>query len=260
MIVKRLILIAAASTWALPGLPAGQAVLSGTPPGESQGRFDEYVIRIPEQTLSPWRGEPGAADEGRRLEDYLKVLVWGRDGVHAAEAEGRSITVESGGIVVVRDTPENAERVRREINPSLQSMVRRHTARQGVVAQTGPNTWVSDPSARIGPIRVVGRDALPAGGPGTVTAPGATSTTARRTLRQDDEMTFRGLRLTLLDVVYDTDNNRLQAAIKAEMPPTTSELEIYENRSATFEGFRIRVLQATATPQQQVTVEVTDER
>jgi hypothetical protein len=229
--------------------------------------LEEATFEIPLQTVNGWyeRGDPER--EARHLEEYLKALIWGTDiaAREAAVADGRAITVDvDGGLVTLRETPENIDRIGNELDPGLEPMLRRRILARG---------YESDQAAtNISSLPVDAGSGLISRRPRTNenSQTGRGSATIRRTMRYDDSATFFGdLRLTLLDV-YTDDNSavttnedgeetiRRTALFDAVSPRSSSEFQIVERRSLIYENYRIRLVEADLDPEQRVVIEVTD--
>jgi hypothetical protein len=216
-------------------------------------------IDIPSQTVDGWyeRGDPQR--EARELAYYLQTLVWGADGAAQAQAEGKSIEVEMAtGQVLLREAPENVERIRREVNPSIQAVLRERTLQGGRSgSQVTAGTFSAPPNALPG-VRVIGAQTdQPAFGTGSSPGAGGTRTFS---LRLDDNRTVFGIHFTLIDVFQDADESSPSAVLLLESPDLSDEVTIRERRSINFEGMRIRLVEATISPQQEVNLEVIDLR
>jgi hypothetical protein len=220
-------------------------------PDEAESPYPLMSLGIPDQTVDGWyeRGDPER--EAEELEHYLQALIWGPGGEAEATAQGRRIEVELiAGVVIMRETPENLERVRKEVDPSLQTLLRRMELAEGPAGrQVSSDTMSSAPGALPG-IRVVGDDAPGQQQAAAGVAGRSLGSTASFTLRLDDSRTWRGLRVTLLDVFTDTDDDRLTTVLLLETTDSQDEIEIKERRSINFEDFRVRVVTAQEQPQE----------
>ncbi len=227
-------------------------------PDQAESPYPLMSLLIPDQTIDGWyeRGDPER--EAEELEHYLQALIWGPGGEAEARAQGRQIEVELvAGVVIMRETPENLERIRKEVDPSLQTLLRRMELAEGPAGrQVSSGTMTSTPGALPG-IRVTGNDA-----PGRQQAVAGVAgrsigSTASFTLRLDDSRTWRGLRVTLLDVFRETDDDRLSTVLLLETTDSQDEVEIKERRSINFEDFRVRVVTSQELPQQEAEIELT---
>lgn len=253
-------------TSALIGL-AMFSMLAATTATEEVLILEEATFEIPSQTIDGWyqRGEP--AREAEQLEAYLQVLIWGTDAgaVLRAEEQGRSITVDlNGGLVTVVDTSENVDRVGNELDPGLEPLFRQRILDRNNPSSSQAATGISSLPADAGSGLISRRPRTTEG-----SQTGRRSNTMYRTLRYDDSLTFRDLRLTLIDVYAGSDSGvtvdedgettvRLTAVFDATTPTARDEFEIVERRSLVFESYRIRVESAQLDPEQSARVEITD--
>jgi hypothetical protein len=249
-------------------LPSAAAPAVATPVPQGEGLIlEEATFEIPLQTVNGWyeRGDPER--EARHLEEYLKALIWGADiaAQEAAVAQGRQITVDlDGGLVTLRETPGNIDRIGNELDPGLEPMLRRRILARGYESDQAA-TNISSLPADAGSGLISRR---PRTNENAQTGRG--SATIRRQLRYDDSATFFGdLRLTLLDVYSDDSSAitvddegeetiRLSALFDAVTPRSSSEFTIVERRSIIYENYRIRLVEADIDPEQRVVIEVTD--
>lgn len=233
-------------------LPAGTSTVLSEPVPEVESPYPLLAISLPEQTLRNWEEQGDFEQQAARLQSYLRALIWGQDGEAAALAEGRLIRVDSvTGEVLVRESPENVERVRREINPGLAATLRERVLTGPSASQISTNTFSLPPDAGSELLR------RPTPRPPEPTAPDqSVVTSTRRTLSLDRTMTFRDLRITLIDVFVSADVNRPNVVLLAETPDNSQEFTIVERQSTTFENYRIRVTDADPEAQR-ATVEVT---
>ncbi|MBN1476757.1 hypothetical protein JXA47_08390 [Candidatus Sumerlaeota bacterium] len=248
--------------------PVATASSASSPEAEGGGLIlEEATFEIPLQTVNGWyeRGDPER--EARNLQEYLKALIWGADiaAQEAAMAQGRQITVDlDGGLVTLRETPENIDRIGNELDPGLQPMLRRRIlARDYESNQAATNISSLPVDAGSGLISRRPRTNESA-------QTGRGSATIRRQMRYDDSATFFGdLRLTLLDVYSDESSAvtvddegeetvRLTALFDAVTPRSSSEFTVVERRSTIYENYRIRLVEADVDPEQRVVIEVTD--
>jgi hypothetical protein len=265
-------LIATALALAASAALAATTTTTESAPAEFQppaSAFETVSVPIPNQTVSGWytRGNPDS--EAADLETFLRTLVWGNASAQAtAQAEGRSIEVDlSAAAVAVTDTQPNIERIMDTVDPGLDALPRRQILSQGQDTRRVSSGISSLPAdAGSGLISRRPRVATSSTGTGSSSA----SATARRTLRQDDEMAFHGLRITLVDVFEATAGSttgstgsigtetRTTAVLMLETQNGSTELEVQVRRSVNFENFRIRVIDAEGGSDRHVTLEVTD--
>jgi hypothetical protein len=256
MRIPSLLLFALTAT-ALAAAPAApeSIVADQASPAPSASPYPLVGVPIANSTIQAWydRGDPDR--EATDLQFYLRRLIWGANGEAQARAEGKSIDVDADtGQVLVRDTPENVDRVRREVNPGLSSLPRSQVLSPGVEAQQiTPGTFTLPPSAGSSLLRPHPPR------PAEEQAPAyATSNVARRTLQVDDSMTLRDLRITAVDVLGTTDEQqRPRAVLLLETPYDSQELEVAERRSVSFGNYRIRVVEIDLSQTPHVTLEVT---
>ncbi|NUP88592.1 MAG: hypothetical protein HUU25_02095 [Candidatus Sumerlaeia bacterium] len=253
--------LAASAALAAPATPEAPAPTEG-------GGLMSTSVPIPSQTLSGWYERGNPEREADDLEIYLKTLVWGNAAAQsAATGEGRLINVDlAAGAVAVTDSQANIERIMSVVDPGLDALRRRQILSGGLDGRR-VSTGISSLPADAGAGLISRRPRVE---PSASGGAGATSATARRTLRQDDEMSFRGLRITLIDVFEATaggttgssgaigTETRTTAVLLLETQNGSTELEVQERRSVSFENFRIRILDAESAPEQRVTLEVTD--
>jgi RNA polymerase sigma-70 factor (ECF subfamily) len=194
---------------------------------------------IPRRVLQ--QNEEVARDLAEQIKETVEVLLYSGEGVDAARREGRRLWFDEYTLqLTLTDTPENIERVTRYIS-SIPTLEPRRTTRIVNLNHQQASTLVGKLQDFLDiEIRGAGEGQQGQQQGGDVIV---------RTLRADDEFTFRDLRVTLVDVVENDPNNDRDedVTLLIDTPTTSEERTIKELRSEIVDNYRVRIVDARAS-------------
>ncbi|MBN1476282.1 hypothetical protein JXA47_05985 [Candidatus Sumerlaeota bacterium] len=184
------------------------------------------------------------------IKETVEVLLYAEGGAQAARAQGRRLWYDEFTLqLTITDTPSNIGRVTRYIT-SIPVLEPRRTTR---IVYLNHQT----PSELAGKLEDFLDIEIRGGGGGSSTS--ATGDVVVRTLSEDDELSFRDIRITLISVEEnDIDDDRDEdVTMIIDTLNSSEERTIEELRSEIIEDYRIRIVEADADGSGSAEIEVT---
>jgi type II secretory pathway component GspD/PulD (secretin) len=194
---------------------------------------------IPRRVLQ--QNEEVARDLAEGIKETVEVLLYSGVGVDAARRQGRRLWFDEYTLqLTVTDTPDNIEKVTRYIS-SIPTLEPHRTTRIVYLNH-------QQASSLVGKLEDFLDIEIRGGGGGEGRAQQGGNVVVR-TLRADDEFTFRDLRVTLVEVVEnDVNNDRDEdVTLLIDTPTTSEERTIKELRSEIVDDYRVRIVDARAS-------------
>lgn len=212
--------------------------------GEGEG-MGERGLDVATFSLIPRRvlqqNEEVARDLATSIVETVTTLLYSQIGVDAARRQGRRLWFDEFTLqLTITDTPDNIDRVTRYISSIPVLEPRRITRIVNLNHQVA--------STLAGKLEDF-LDIEIRGGEGGGSSQQAGGNVIVRTLRADDEFTFRDIRITLVNVVENDVNNDRDETVTLLIDTLTSseERDIEELRSEIVDDYRIRIVDARAS-------------
>ncbi len=211
---------------------------------EGQG-LTERGLEVSVFSLVPRRvlrqSEDVARDLAEQTVETVRVLLYSQTGEDAARREGRRLWYDEFTLqLTITDTQDNIELVQRYIS-SIPTLEPRRITRIVPIDHQAAGTLAGKVADFLG-IEIRGADsgASSASSGGDVVV---------RTLREDDEFTFRDMRITLIEVEEnDEDDDRDESVTMIiDTLMNSDERTIEELRSEIVDDYRIRIIDARAS-------------
>lgn len=194
---------------------------------------------IPRRVLQ--QDEEVARDLAASTVETVSTLLYSQSGVEEERRQGRRLWFDESTLqLTITDTPENIDRVTRYIT-SIPTLEPRRTTRIVAVDH-------QEASALAGRLSDFLDIEIRGGGSGARGGSPAGGNVVVRTLRADDEFTFRDLRITLIEVTENDPNNDRDedTTLIIDTLTTSEERTIQELRSEIVDNYRIRIVDADA--------------